>query len=307
MKLTNNKIHTPVLLQEVITSLHVKANGNYVDCTAGFGGHSKAIADKLESGHLTCIDQDINAINHLNKLFKNNKKVNVVKDNFTNLDQIVSQPVDGIIFDLGVSSLMFDDPQRGFSYSKDGPLDMRMNIEGQTTAAYIVNNYTRAQLINLFKQYADVRNPNKVVDAIIQYREGKPIETTTELANIIADSIPGSLIRKHPAKVYFQALRIEVNQELEVLKQALVKACMMLKKSGYLEVITFHSLEDRIVKNFFKEITQVKDLYGKDVPISKMSKPEFKLITKKPIVPTEQEIKVNKRSHSAKLRIIQKL
>ncbi|MCQ2956969.1 MAG: 16S rRNA (cytosine(1402)-N(4))-methyltransferase RsmH [Mycoplasmoidaceae bacterium] len=307
MKLQTNRIHTPVLLNELITNLNIKPNGLYVDCTAGFGGHSSEIAKQLTSGHLTCIDQDINAINHLNKLFKNKKQVSIVKDNFVNLDHIVSQQVDGIVFDLGVSSLMFDDPQRGFSYSHEGPLDMRMNQEDSTTAAYIVNSYSRAQLINLFKQYADVNNPSKVVDAIIKYRQLQEIKTTTELAGIITDCFPGSFVRKHPAKVYFQALRIEVNKELEVLKEVLKQACNKLKPKGRLAIITFHSLEDRIVKNFFKEKSESKDLYGKDVPVSKMSKPEFKLITRKPVVPTEEEIKINHRSKSAKLRVLERI
>lgn len=307
MKNLTSSIHTPVLLNELITNLQVKPNGLYVDCTAGFGGHSSQIAKLLTSGHLTCIDQDINAINHLNKLFKDNKQVSIVKDNFINIDNIVSQPVDGIIMDLGVSSLMFDDPQRGFSYSLDGPLDMRMDINSKLNAKYIVNNYTRAQLLDLFKKYSDETNYAKVVDAIIKNRELKSIDTTKELANLIADCIPGSLKRKHPAKVYFQALRIEVNNELEILEKALSKACFKLKSQGKLAVITFHSLEDRIVKNFFRKLSEIKDLYGKDVPLSKMSKPEFKLITKKPIIPTEAEIKANKRSHSAKLRIIEKI
>lgn len=302
-----SKIHTPVLLNELITNLQVKPNGLYVDCTAGFGGHSNEIAKHLTNGQLTCIDQDINAIKHLTNLFSKDKNVVVIKDNFANLDQIIKQPVDGIIMDLGVSSLMFDDPQRGFSYSQEGPLDMRMNLDSDLTAAYIINNYPRAQLITLFKNYGDVDNPNKVVDAIINYRETKSIQTTIELANIISDCHPGSLIRKHPAKVYFQALRIEVNKELDVLKEALDKACHKLKAKGRLCVITFHSLEDRIVKNFFRDKTQVKDLYGKDVPISKMSKPEFKLITKKPILPTSKEVQTNRRSHSAKLRVIEKI
>lgn len=307
MKTQLNKIHTPVLLNELLANLKVKPDGLYVDCTAGFGGHSSEIANQLKLGLLTCIDQDVNAINHLNKLFKDNAHVDIVQDNFVNLDQIVNQKVDGIIMDLGVSSLMFDDPTRGFSYKHDGPLDMRMNVDSNTTAADIINNYSRAQLINLFKKYADVRTPNNVVDAIIENREHKPITSTIELAEIIAQATPGSLQRKHPAKVYFQALRIEVNKELDVLEKALEKACHLLKHKGRLCVITFHSLEDRIVKNYFKELTEVKDLYGKDVPISKMSKPEFKLITRKPVVPTEQEMETNRRSHSAKLRVIEKI
>lgn len=307
MKQQTSSIHTPVLLKELISNLAVKPEGLYVDCTAGFGGHSKEIANQLTTGHLTCIDQDQTAIDYLTNLFNKNKNVSVINDNFINLDHIVNQQVDGIIMDLGVSSLQFDKPERGFSYSHDGPLDMRMNQKGSTTAKDIVNKYSRTGLIDIFKKYADVDKPEKVVDAIINYREGKEIETTTELAQIIADCFPGSLIRKHPAKVYFQALRIEVNNELENLKSALAKACQKLKPKGKLCVITFHSLEDRIVKNFFKEKTESKDIYGKEVPIAKMSKPEFKLITKKPVVPTVAEMEQNRRSHSAKLRIIQKI
>lgn len=307
MKVKQNRIHTPVLLSELLTYLKVKPSGLYIDCTAGFGGHSQEILKRLSTGNLICIDQDNHAIQHLNKLFKNNRKVTIAKTNFINLDQVTEKKVDGIIMDLGVSSLMFDDPQRGFSYSQEGPLDMRMDQTGSTTAANIVNNYTRAQLIEIFKKYADVRVPNKVVDAIIKERKLQPIQTTTQLAEIISRCFPGSLMRKHPAKVYFQALRIEVNKELEILKEALDKACNKLKPHGRLCIITFHSLEDRIVKNFFREKSQVKDLYGKDVPIVKMSKPEFNLITKKPVVPTLKEIQENHRSHSAKLRVIEKI
>lgn len=307
MKIQTNNIHTPVLLNELITNLNIKPNGLYIDATAGFGGHSSEIAKHLSSGHLTCIDQDINAVNYLLKLFQANKHINIVHDNFINIDQAVQNNVDGIIMDLGVSSLMFDDPKRGFSYSLDGPLDMRMDTSSELTAADIVNNYTRSQLNDLFKKYGDVVNPTKVVNAIIEYRKLKSISSTIELANIIAGCFPGSLIRKHPSKVYFQALRIEVNKELEVLTKALMKAVLLLKPNGRLCVITFHSLEDRIVKNYFKQLTESKDLYSKDVPISKMSKPKYKLITKKPIIPSEKEIQENRRSHSAKLRVIQKI
>ncbi len=302
-----SKIHTPVLLNELISNLQIKPNGLYVDCTAGFGGHSNEIAKHLTQGHLTCIDQDINAITHLNKIFKNNKNIVIVKNNFSHIDEIISSPVDGIIMDLGVSSLMFDDPKRGFSYSQEGPLDMRMDLDKSFKATDIVNKYTRTQLNDLFRKYADVNNPSKVVDAIINYREMQPITTTTQLADIISDCFPGSFIRKHPAKVYFQALRIEVNKELDVLTEALDKACNKLKPQGRLCVITFHSLEDRIVKNFFKEKTKSKDLYDKAVPISKISKAEFKLITKKPILPTSKEVAQNRRSRSAKLRVIEKI
>ncbi|MCQ2748097.1 MAG: 16S rRNA (cytosine(1402)-N(4))-methyltransferase RsmH [Mycoplasmoidaceae bacterium] len=306
MKLHQSRIHTPVLLNEVIAGLNIKPNGLYVDATAGFGGHSQEILSKLDQGKLICIDQDINAINALHNLFDDDKRVNIIHGNFANLNKLVANKVDGIVLDLGVSSLMFDDPKRGFSYKLDGPLDMRMNNQGRD-AQYIVNNYTRTQLIELFKKYGEVTNPTKVVDAIVHYREEEPIKTTIELANIIADCCPGSKIRKHPAKIYFQALRIEVNNELEVLAKGLEKAIALLNKTGRLCVITFHSLEDRIVKNYFRNLSQPKDLYGKAAPISKITKPQFKLITKKPIIPSQSEIETNRRSHSAKLRILEKI
>ena len=307
MKKQATRIHIPVLAKELLSNLQVKPNGTYVDCTAGFGGHSSLILSQLTTGKLICIDQDDNAIAALNKLFISDKRVHINKDNFVNLDKIVNEPVDGIIMDLGVSSLMFDDPKRGFSYKLEGPLDMRMDQKQDLTAAYIVNKYSRAQLIDIFNKYGEVRNAKAVVDAIARYRDTKEIETTLELADIIADCFPGSYIRKHPAKTYFQALRIEVNKELDVLTSTLDKAIKLLKPKGRLAVITFHSLEDRIVKQLFKQLTEVKDLYGKESPISKLTKPQFKLITKKPITPSLQELQQNRRSHSAKLRIIEKI
>lgn len=303
----NKTIHTPVLCKEAIDNLDIKPNGTYIDCTAGFGGHSSQILKRLTKGKLIAIDQDVNAINHLKELFKDKPNVQIIQTNFSNLNEFVKQPVDGILFDLGVSSLMFDDAKRGFSYKLDGPLDMRMNQTSQITAKQIINTYTRVQLIELFKKYGEEVNPTWVVNNIIKYREVKPIETTIELAEIIGDSIKGSKNRKHPAKTYFQALRIEVNKELDVLTQALSQAAKLLKPKGRIAVITFHSLEDRIVKNYFKELSEVKDEYGKDCPISKLTIPQFKLINKKPITPSIEEIKTNKRSHSAKLRIIEKV
>jgi len=303
----NKQIHIPVLCKEVIDNLDIKPNGTYIDCTAGFGGHSGEILKRLKNGKLICIDQDINAIKYLNKLFKGKVNVQIIQNNFNNLSEIVKEQVDGILFDLGVSSLMFDDAKRGFSYKLDGPLDMRMNQDSQLTAKQIINTYTRVQLIDLFQKYGEDANISKVVSNIVKYREIKPIETTLELANIIGDSIKGSKIRKHPAKTYFQALRIEVNKELEVLQNALTQASKLLKKKGRIAIITFHSLEDRIVKNYFKQLSEVRDEYGKDCPIVKLTNPDFKLITKKPIIPTDEEIMQNIRSHSAKLRIIERI
>ena len=300
--------HIPVLLEQTIEGLNIRPNGVYVDLTFGGGGHSREIMKQLgKEGRLFGFDQDMDAMAGALQ----DERFCFVRSNFRFLKNWMMyygiEQVDGILADLGVSSHHLDAAERGFSFRYDAPLDMRMNQEGETTAADIINNYSRAQLISLFKKYADVRTPNKVVDSIIKEREHKPITSTLELAEIIAQATPGSLQRKHPAKVYFQALRIEVNKELDVLAKALEKACKLLKPKGRLCVITFHSLEDRIVKNYFKELTEVKDLYGKQVPLRKMSKPEFKLVTRKPVVPTKQEMEQNRRSHSAKLRVIEKM
>lgn len=307
MMKSKNNIHIPVLADELIANLAIKPEGTYVDCTAGFGGHSSLILNKLKTGKLICLDQDPKAIAYLKEKFQANKNVEVIQTNFANIDEVITSKVDGIIFDLGVSSLMFDDPNRGFSYKLDGPIDMRMNPRNKLDARTIINTYTREQLIKMFKQYAEDKNPKNVVDAILNYRQSKPVETTKELSDIICGCFGDNKARKHPAKVYFQALRIEVNDELEVLKQALLKASDLLKKDGRLAVITFHSLEDRIVKNFFRQWSEIKDLYAKQVPIVKLTTPQFKLITKKPILPKKEEIDKNHRSHSAKLRIIQRL
>jgi len=302
-----NKIHTPVLAKELIDNLNINPAGTYVDCTAGFGGHSSLILKKLTTGKLICIDRDINAIKALHDVFAHKSNVTIVHNNFCGLKYLINAPVDGIIMDLGVSSLMFDDPKRGFSYKQDGPLDMRMDQRSALTAADVVNTYTREQLIEVFTQYGEAKNVNAVVKAILAYRKVKPFETTLELANLIGDCFKGSLIRKHPAKTYFQAIRIEVNGEFEALNTAMQDATNLLKKNGRLAIITFHSLEDRTVKTYFKEISEVKDMYGKDVPVSKLIKPNFKLITKKPIVPSLKEIEANRRSHSAKLRVVERV
>lgn len=304
---TKNNVHIPVLAGETIANLAIKPNGTYIDCTAGFGGHSSLILNQLRNGKLICLDQDPQAIKHLKEKFKTNKNVTVIQTNFSRLDEVITSKADGIVFDLGASSLMFDDPKRGFSYKLNGPLDMRMNPNSSLSAYAIINTYTREQLIRIFKLYAEDKKPNNIVDAILKYRKQKPIKTTKELSDIICSCFGKNLNRKHPAKVYFQALRIETNKELDVLKEGLAKAKNLLNKSGRLAVITFHSLEDRIVKTLFRQWSEAKDLYSKEVPISKLIKPEFKLVNKKPILPSKKEIEKNNRSHSAKLRVIQKI
>lgn len=302
-----NNYHTPVLLNEVISNLHVVANGTYIDCTAGFGGHSQAIIDKLKNGNLICFEQDYDAYNFLLKKFKKNKNVKIFNENFTCIDRKIKEKVNGIIFDLGVSNYQLTNQNRGFSYKIDGPLDMRMSQKNKLTAKTIINTYTKQQLVDIFEKYGEIKKPQKIVDEIIKIRKQKAITTTLQLQKIICDKTKGSLRRKHPAKTYFQALRIVVNDELNVLKQGLEKAVNLLKKYGILAVITFHSLEDRIVKHFFKNITTAHDFYGHDVPLYQKIKPSYCLITKKPITPTQAEIEQNHKSHSAKLRVLQKI
>ena len=302
-----NNYHTPVLLNEVISNLNIVANGTYVDCTAGFGGHSQAIVDKLKGGKVICFEQDCDAYNFLLEKFKKNKNVKIFNENFTCIDSKIKEKVDGIIFDLGVSSYQLTNQKRGFSYKIDGPLDMRMNQKNKLTAKTIINTYTKQQLVDIFKKYGEIKNPQKIVNEIIKVRKQKTITSTLQLQKIICNQTKGSLYRKHPAKTYFQALRIVVNDELNALKQGLKKAITLLKKYGILAVITFHSLEDRIVKHFFKNVSTTHDFYDHNVPLYQKIKPNYHLITKKPITPTQTEITKNHKSHSAKLRVLQKI
>ena len=306
-----NQIHIPVLKQQLIDILNIKPNGIYVDCTAGFGGHSQLIAQKLNSqGKLICIDQDINAINHLKKLFNSYSNVLIVKDNFKNLDEILKdKKVDGIILDIGVSSLMFDDKSRGFSYHENGKLDMRMDLNQELTAYQVINKYSQDQLVKMFEEYGEINDSWNVVQAIIKQRMIKPIETTLELVDIIKQNIKKSQLfeKKHPARLYFQALRIEVNDELNVLKKVLVESLKHLNKHARLAIITFHSLEDRIVKQIFSKLTSSKDKYEKNIPLYEINQPQYKLLTKKAITANDQELIDNHRSRSAKLRAIEKI
>ena len=306
--LTRNNVHIPVLSNELINNLNINPNGIYVDCTAGFGGHSKLILNILKFGKLICIDQDQNAIEYLNILFKDKTNVSIIHDNFTNLSKIVPNHVDGIVFDLGVNSPMFDDPDRGFSYKLNGLLDMRMNKQNKLTARYIINNYTPTQLINIFEKFGETKKTKLVVNKIIQQRKIKPINTTIDLANLICNCFKSfNHCRKHPAKTFFQALRIVVNDEINCLITGLKQAINLLKHKGRILVISFHSIEDRIVKNFFKELTINKDLFDKSIPMTKIVNAKFKLITKKPISPSKSEVLFNSRSHSAKLRVLEKV
>lgn len=307
--INNLQIHKPVLLNEVIKLISVKPNGTYVDCTAGFGGHSQAIASKLsKQGRLICIDQDQDAVDYLKKLFSNDQRIEVVHDNFVNVKSVFKQcniqKADGVIVDLGVSSLMFDEPTRGFSYHNDGPLDMRMNQKLSTTAADVINKYSQKQLIEIFKKYGEIKDCYSVVNKIISSRLIAPITTTKQLVDIIKASVNPKLLHtiKHPARQYFQAIRIYVNDELNILHSFLEVVSQLIALNGTLAIISFHSLEDKIIKDRFNFLTTSH--LPKEVPL--VETPPFQLITKKPITPTKKEMTINRRSRSAKLRAIKR-
>lgn len=302
----NNNLHKPVLLEETIKLMNIKPNGVYVDCTSGRGGHASVILDKLnKNGLLICIDCDKDAINYLRNKFINNKNVVLINDNFVNIDKILNsiniKKVDGFLLDLGVSSPMFDNPERGFSYHLNGKIDMRMDQTQKLNAFDILNSWSKNELIKIFKEYGEIKNPSFVVNKIIEVRQKHPIENTLELVDIIKLAVNKKELfkHKHPARQYFQALRIATNDELNNLKKFLKEAIKYLNPSGKMLIISFHSLEDRIVKQFFNKISNSK--IPIEVPIMN-EKIEFTVLNKKPIIATETEIKNNNRARSAKLR-----
>lgn len=303
--------HIPVLLNEVIEGLNINPNGIYFDLTLGRGGHSKEILKRLTSGHLYGVDQDIQAIKESTEnLQEFNGKFTLVHSNFTKLDEIMSEynitSIDGILMDLGVSSPQFDDAERGFSYRNDAALDMRMDQSKPLTAEIIVNTYSLNDLTRIFREYGEDKYSYQIAKNIIKAREKTPIKTTFELVEIIKRSKPMKELSKpgHPAKQVFQALRIEVNNELGVLEDTLQKALNALGSKGRLAIITFQSLEDRIVKKAFKESAVV--IGNRIDDAKKQEEKPYSLITNKPIIASEDELKVNLRSHSAKLRIIER-
>ena len=301
--------HIPVLLNETIQGLNINPSGTYVDLTVGRGGHSSEILTRLKDGRLICVDQDEEAIvASTARLSKISNKFEMVRANFSELDTILAklgiQEVDGILMDLGVSSPQFDKGERGFSYKEDARLDMRMDQRQDLTAYQIINTYGLEDLTKIFQIYGEEKYSYSIAKNIIKAREAKPIETTLELVEIIKRSKPMKELKKvgHPAKQVFQALRIAVNDELNVLEKALTAALKHLKPGGRLAVITFHSGEDRIVKNYFKEAA-ISEGNRIDGPMLEKEK-EFDLINRKPIVASESELEMNHRSASAKLRII---
>lgn len=305
----NDLSHYSVLLNESIEMLKIKKDGKYLDCTVGGGGHSAKILSLIPEGELYGFDQDNYAIEKATKRLEQiGKNFTLYKDNFVNLKNYFSkESLDGIIYDLGVSSFQFDIPERGFSYRFDGPLDMRMDPDNPLTAYDIVNNYDENQLKEIFYQYSEEKYSYEIAKKIVKRRSEKPIASTFDLVEIIKSALPASALRKskHPAKQIFQALRIEVNHELSYLEESLRQALDALKPGGILVVITFHSLEDRIVKKLFKKMTTL-DL-PKGLPfIPEGYQIEYELINSKVVVPKTCELEENNRSHSAKLRGIQK-
>lgn len=312
MEETKSEYHIPVLYYETIENLITKKDGIYLDCTLGGGGHSEGILKELEeNGRLISIDQDNQAIEFAKKrLEKYGKKWSVYKSNFENLDTVLYMAgvdkVTGILMDIGVSSTQLDDPERGFSYRYDTKLDMRMNRSNKISAYEVVNEYSEEKLSKIFFEYGEDRFARKVARLICQRREEKKIETTGELVEVIRKAYPARS-EKHPAKKVFQAIRIEVNRELEVLEIAIKKAFDSLEKGGRLAIITFHSLEDRIVKNMFRDLC-TGCICPKEIPICVCNrKPEGKLVNRKPITSSKNELEFNNRAHSAKLRVIEKL
>ena len=304
--------HIPVLLNEAIEALNIKEDGVYIDCTLGGGGHSEAILSRLKNGHLYAFDQDDYAIAQATERLKPYiAKLTIIRDNFVNiiarLKALNITEVDGILFDLGVSSYHFDDPSRGFSYNHEAPLDMRMDQTRSLTAKGIVNTYDERDIKMLLYRYADETMAPRIAKAIVQARAVKSIETTFELVDIIKRALPQKVLSKkgHPAKKTFQALRIAVNDELRVFEDALQDALTLLKKDGRIAVISFHSLEDRIAKHIFKEATSI------DHPIEIVTMPtvtpDFALVHKGIVRPSDEECIRNNRAHSAKLRAIKKL
>lgn len=302
--------HYSVLLNEAVAGLNIKEDGIYVDCTLGGAGHSLEILKQLKNGKLYAFDQDNTALENAKiKLKDYADKVVFIKSNFKNLKKKLLEhgvkEVDGVLYDLGVSSPQLDTPERGFSYNYDTRLDMRMDTDAQISAYEIVNEYDYSDLVKIFYRYGEEKFSKQIARNIEKKREVKPIETTFELVDIIKESIPAAKRRTggHPAKRVFQAIRIAVNNELSVFEDSLEQAIDIVKKDGRISVITFHSLEDRICKQIFNSYAKRKDI-PKNLPIlPEESLAKLKIITKKPIYPTDKELEENNRSRSAKLRI----
>ncbi|ELY5747239.1 16S rRNA (cytosine(1402)-N(4))-methyltransferase RsmH [Streptococcus iniae] len=308
--------HVTVLLKETVDMLAIKPDGVYVDATLGGAGHSAYLLSQLnDKGHLYCFDQDQNAIDNAQLVLKpyiDKGQVTFIKDNFRHLaSQLTSlgvETIDGILYDLGVSSPQLDHRERGFSYRQDAPLDMRMDADAPLTAYHVVNKYDYHDLVRLFFKYGEDKFSKQIARKIEAARSLKPIETTTELAEIIKSAKPAKELKKkgHPAKQIFQAIRIEVNDELGAADESIQQAMDLLALDGRISVITFHSLEDRLTKQLFKEASTVD--VPKGIPfIPEEMQPKFELVSRKPILPSQEELNANNRAHSAKLRVARKI
>ena len=314
--MTNEFHHVTVLLHETIDYLDVKPDGIYVDATLGGAGHSEYLLSKLSSkGHLYAFDQDVTAIEHAKKRLASyieKGMVTFIQDNFRylklRLEELGIEEIDGICYDLGVSSPQLDERERGFSYKQDAPLDMRMDRHASLSAYQVVNDYDYHDLVRVFFKYGEDKFSKQIARKIEQARQVKPIETTTELADIIKSAKPAKELKKkgHPAKQIFQAIRIEVNDELGAADESIQQAIDLLAVDGRISVITFHPLEDRLTKQLFKEASTVE--VPKGLPfIPDDLKPKLELVHRKPILPSVEELKQNNRAHSAKLRVARKV
>lgn len=305
--------HISVLLQESISSLNLKENSIVVDATLGYGGHSSNILERVNKGYLFAFDQDSEAIRYsTDRLNKIGTNFTIIKSNFVNMKEELNKrdinKVDAVLFDLGVSSPQLDDESRGFSFHNDARLDMRMDREQKLSAYEVVNEYSEQDLSRIFYKYGEDKFSKSIARKIVEYRKNKPIETTLELVEVIKSGVPMKYrINKHPARQIFQAIRIEVNHELDVIEPALSQALELLRVGGRVAVITFHSLEDRLVKNYFKEKTKVDDKVKGMPNIPDEYIPDFKLVVNKAIIPSEEEIENNPRARSSKLRVIERI
>ncbi len=304
-------MHKSVLLYECLEYLNLNENSIIVDCTLGYGGHSSYILKIIKKGFLYAFDQDIEAINYSKeRLDKVSNNYEIIKSNFVNIKEELSKrnvtKINGILYDLGVSSPQLDEDYRGFSFHKDAPLDMRMDTTTSLTAKKVVNEYSYEDLIHIFYEYGEEKYASSIAKNIIKYRENKQIETTLDLAEIIKNSVPEKYKRdKHPARKVFQAIRIEVNKELEVFEKSLKDSLDLIDIGGRICVITFHSLEDKICKRIFKEVSSIpNDL--KDLPIiPEEYQPKYKIIAN--ISPSKNELEINNRARSARLRVIERV
>lgn len=307
-------VHVSVLLEEAVDLLDIKPDGIYVDCTAGGGGHSSAIAARLTTGHLYSFDQDEDAVRAASeRLAPFGDRVTVIRENFRNaattLRGMGIDRIDGATADLGVSSYQLDNEERGFSYMADAPLDMRMDRRGSLTARDVVNNYPEEEIARILFAYGEEKFSRKIAAAIVREREAEPIENTLRLSEIIKNAIPAAARNggHHPAKRSFQAIRIEVNSELSIIEPAIKELAGMLNVGGRISIITFHSLEDRAVKNAFAELAS-GCVCPPNFPVCVCGKkPQMKIVTKKPVLPADSELEINPRARSAKLRAAEKL